>query len=409
MRSVRVALAAAMFAGVLAVPATAAGGTRTFTGSVDAAGVSWKTHQVDVDAPSTIVATLDWTTASANLNLFLYAPTGELLRSAASTTNRPEAIRFDATVSGAYRLGVKAKSGASSYTLTVDGVRVGGASYLTILFGRTQWVATESCVRLANTVDLGQVAAEMKSRGLVGTGNVILKRTNESGYYCQLGYALHPDWPTLANLRDTYGWTFVSAGRVYANMTKLSSQESQHYESCGSLQAFSDRGHHRAWGLFAYPGNASTDTIQKDVVSKCFAFGRRYSMKLNDKSTTVTPWFQNTHSVNAGACNDPALQCYDTAWVGISRRYTTPDKLAVFMAPGPNQWSSIQFYRFVTGAKLSGGQRWDCSSPDPRAHWSNKAETYCWVDFLAALDMIPAGTIVTDPATVAQAWGRAPG
>ena len=31
---------------------------------------------------------------------------------------------------------------------------------------------------------------------------------------------------------------------------------------------------------------------------------------------------------------------------------------------------------------------------------------YCWVDYLSALDRIPAGVTVTDPLTVAVAWQR---
>jgi hypothetical protein len=31
---------------------------------------------------------------------------------------------------------------------------------------------------------------------------------------------------------------------------------------------------------------------------------------------------------------------------------------------------------------------------------------YCYSDFLRILDTVPAGVTVTDPATVATAWGR---
>jgi hypothetical protein len=33
---------------------------------------------------------------------------------------------------------------------------------------------------------------------------------------------------------------------------------------------------------------------------------------------------------------------------------------------------------------------------------------YCYNDFLAVLDAVPDAVVVTDPATVATAWGRVP-
>jgi hypothetical protein len=53
-------------------------------------------------------------------------------------------------------------------------------------------------------------------------------------------------------LRDDYGWTFVSAGQSYSDMTALTPDQ-QRAESRGSLQAFTDHGHTRAHGLFAHP------------------------------------------------------------------------------------------------------------------------------------------------------------
>ena len=382
--------------------------TRIFTGSADSAGVSWRNHTFPVDAPVTIRATLDWANAGANLNLFLYNPSGTQVAMATSTTARPEVITYAAGVSGDWRLGVKAKSGASSYTLTVEGAAPAQPGYLTVLFGRTQWVATQNCTPLGGAVDLGQVAVEMQSRGLVATGNVVVDRTQETGMFCQQGYALHPSWSQLADLRDTYGWSFISAGATYATMTQLSPAE-QYEESCGSLSAFTAHGHDRAWGLFAYPGNTYTNQIQADVVSTCFAYGRKYAGKVNVRSAMQPPWFQNTNSVNGGACNDPGQNCYSLSWVGVNRRYMPPDVLMQRSMPGSAEWGSIQFYRLVQGSRLSGGQRWDCTAASATRHWTNKAELYCWNDFLTFLDGIPAGTVVTDPATVAEAWGRQPG
>ena len=74
-----------------------------------------RVHSFTVTEVGTIKATLDWSTASANLNLFLKNPSGVLVASAA-TARKPESITFDATVTGSWKINVKAKTGASSYT-----------------------------------------------------------------------------------------------------------------------------------------------------------------------------------------------------------------------------------------------------------------------------------------------------
>jgi hypothetical protein len=69
----------------------------------------------------------------------------------------------------------------------------------------------------------------------------------------------------------------------------------------------------------------------------------------------------------------------------------------------------LSTYKLLTGAKLSGNRRWDCTSGDARKHWTSEVESYCLKDLLAAVDAIKPGSVVTDPASVAEAWGRVPG
>jgi len=255
-------------------------------------------------------------------------------------------------------------------------------------------------------VSLFTVAADLAARGRTATGNVVVSRTGETQRICVGRYALHPTWPDLAFLRDAYGWSFVSAGQTYANMTLLTVPEQQQ-ESCGSLAAFTSHGHLRAHGLFAYANNKYTTAIQREVVSTCFAYGRQYAPTPTMR-TTGTPFFQKTWSVNGGRCADASLPCA-TMTVRNDRRYASPSVLAAFTRAAPDQWAAVQFYRFVTGT--SGGStqfEWDCSSPDWRAHWTKDPETYCYVDFLRVIDAIPADVVVTDPLAVAAAWGRTP-
>ena len=288
-----------------------------------------------------------------------------------------------------------------------------GPGYLTLSFGRTQWVSTKDCVRLPNTIDLGQVAAELRARGLAGTGNVVTGRTPEIGFRCFHGSVLHPGWDRLATLRDGSGWTFVSASKTYANIASLTPAQ-QRDKSCGSLQAFVDHGHSRAWGLFAYPNDSYSVAAQTDVVSTCFAYGRTYddslplgAKNLNVRSGMAAPWFQKTSSLFGGSCNDPSLPCYSAGFV---RRYGSVADLRRLVKVGADRWFNLQAYRFVTrsyGSPGGTGMNWDCTSPDWRAHWASAPELYCWVDYKRILSAIPSAVVVTDPASVADAWGRA--
>ena len=102
----------------MALPAIAE--ITTFSGSVDANGTVGRAHAFSVPSTGEIDATLDWNTSTTNLNLFLINPSGTRVAMATSKTARPESITYQATVTGTWKLRVKAVSGAASYTLTVD-------------------------------------------------------------------------------------------------------------------------------------------------------------------------------------------------------------------------------------------------------------------------------------------------
>jgi hypothetical protein len=91
----------------------------------------------------------------------------------------------------------------------------------------------------------------------------------------------------------------------------------------------------------------------------------------------------------------------------VATRYQLPARLIQWLtALQPDQWATLQAYRFVTG-RHSTAPTWDCTSPYPNAHWTSQDELYCWNDYLAVLNKIPTTAVVTDPGTVAAAWGRA--
>jgi hypothetical protein len=264
--------------------------------------------------------------------------------------------------------------------------------YLTIVMGRSNWVATEGCTPMPNTIDLGQVAEELHGRGLTATGLVVTTTALETGRFCQSNIGTHASWSDLAMLRDDFGWTFDSTGAQHRNMLTLTPQQ-QLQESCGSLTALRNHGHDRSGALFGYPNNHYDATIQADVVSTCFDFGRRYSLPGDPAVTT-----------RAIADADGGLQWTLTVNGNMPIRYTAREDIAQLMNPGPGEWAVVQAYRFVTGARSGPASTWDCTSADPAEHWTSRAELYCWDDFRWALDRIGNDVVVTDPRTVAEAW-----
>lgn len=294
-------------------------------------------------------------------------------------------------------------------------VTAGGAGstppYLTLLFSRTQVASAASCTPLSGAVRLDTgVAPALQRRGLTGTGSIVLDFTAASALTCyddrradgtvvRRQAILGGSWATAATLRDSYGWSFVSHSKSYRDMTTLSASQ-QRAESCGTLQTFRNHGHYRADGLFAYPNNRFTPAIQSQIVSTCFAFGRRYG-DLNLRSAMAPPWFAQSHAVNGGACNSASLPCYGLA---TPFRYSSPVALGNEVAGlGADQWLILQGYRFLRG---SAAGRYDCTASDWHAHWTTSTEEYCWNDYLRVLDRINAATHVVDPKTVATAWGR---
>jgi hypothetical protein len=289
-----------------------------------------------------------------------------------------------------------------------------GSSFLTLMFGRSQLgLADQNCQPLPNTVPLDQVAATLKSMNLPGTGSIVTSYIGDSTNTCvndAQGNDLYPTWSQLDTMRDVDGMTFVSQGINYVDVRTLTTAQQQ-ADICGSLPVLAAHGHNRAWGLFGYPNNFFTSTIQSGVTDNCFAFGRSYNNVRNHDGLLVnSPWYANGFSLLGGACNSPTLPCYSLKVIGPVTgkltRYQSPLDLKTMMIVGHGEWSLVQMYTFVTGSFNVGGSglQWDCTAPDWRAHFTTDTEAYCWNDYLAALSSLPSGVTVTDPATVAQAF-----
>ncbi len=259
---------------------------------------------------------------------------------------------------------------------------------LTILFGRAQWAHTAACAGpLANAVTLEEVARELQSRQLRGTGAVVIDRTTEAPAprFCEFGVD-YANWDDLARLRNDFGWSFVSGGRTHDDVRRASARR-KHDEICGSRSDLEARGHDRAWGFYAYGNNTYSNELQRQVVSRCFAFGRKYGRSPN-RAPGDDDGFAPTRSINGG-----------------KNRYDSPASVARALNAKPGEWRVVQFYRFVRGARPRGAVTWDCTASDAADHWTSRDEMYCWDDFVAALERLSARVAVVDPAAVAEAWG----
>jgi len=311
-----------------------------------------------------------------------------------------------ATGAGAVRLGPAASTANQAST----------AAYLTVTIGRAMESKAVNCATPAGMMTLDQIAPQLAQIGVHLTAAVIPDRTLATTTNCVSG-TLYPSWGDLSSLAATDGLNVVSASQSYDYMTTLT-QTQQFQQSCGSLSAFIAHGFHRAWGLFAYPDNHYSTSIQSAVVQGCFAYGRTYvsphkvsgGAATNTASAMVAPWLQRTDDVGGGKCNLTGQPC-DSEGGGSLGKYLSPVTLHALTQVAAGTWTAIQGYAFATGTSPSGSSiKWDCSEPetDWQAHWTSQFETYCWNDFLYAMTALPSSVTVTDPATVAEAWGRIP-
>ena len=324
--------------------------------------------------------------------------------------------------------GTSAVDTASAAVPASEPVPVAATRYVSLVAGRAFFQAADrSCVAYPDsvTVDLLEVADALRHRArpLAVYGTIQGSFIKESERFCPgLGgyHDIYPSWSDMATLRDAYGWSWGSNGRDLKFLARPQRTLAERWNtSCGALRDLRTHGHHRGWALFAYPGGGYPkdvdDTVQRDVVSKCFSFARVYTdfapyernQRADEGSRSANPLgYQWTHNVYGGRCNLVAAPCFAEA-VRPEWRYESPADLATHLAAGADEWSVLQFHAFVTGRRTAGvGDHWDCSGSDWRAHWTSRPELYCFGDFIDALDAIPPDVVVADPVTVATAWNR---
>ena len=111
--------------------------------------------------------------------------------------------------------------------------------------------------------------------------------------------------------------------------------------------------------------------------------------------------------MSGGRCNVSGSAC---STVNNVKAYTLPSTvIAQLQSLKPGQWMNMQTYLLVTGtspAYATNKAQWDCTDPDPRYHWTNDVERYCWSDMQQVLAALNADTDVVSnsPSGVAAAW-----
>ena len=280
-----------------------------------------------------------------------------------------------------------------------------GPGYLTIQFGRSidGSYLGKGCVRAPGFLTLAEVAEDLEARGMAATTTVVVNRAGATTELC-IGGDIYASWTDLQGL-EREGWSVVSDGMTHNDIVTMSSSQ-QMEESCGSLADFTRYGLNGS-GLYAYGDSKFTTAIQRTIVATCFMYGRTYRGGVNHRATMSSIGFQNTNSITGGACNKARQPCYTTIPGQAGKHYMSPVTLATMVAGEQgDQWIDLQFYRLVSGAVHNGAYSWDCTSSDWTLHWTSQTEMYCQNDFDAILSKVPAGIVVTDPATVGTAWGR---
>jgi hypothetical protein len=396
-------------------------GSITFSGSAgDAAGVTDVTYEVEERETSRFLHTgATFSTVASSTDATLSAPGG------ATTT---WSVSLPVLPNGDYMLSVQARDRAGKSAIASVAFGTGPAptattpGFLTLLFGRAEWVAaSSSCVPVPGQPTLINIAQGLATvqPGLPRTGvaDPVTDWVGAQSETC-VHHDPYPSWLDLATLRDTYHWGTVSEGESHANMTTLTSAQ-QVTESCGALTdpgGFYAHGDASAWGMFSYGNNQFTPTIQTGVVAKCYAFGRTYKGGRNIEGSMLPNDMQVTNSILGGTCN--ASPCAGEKNPTRNQKgnviyYLAPSTLVNLMNVAGGQWVVVQMYKLVTGTCATtttscGGLAWNCNGAW-QTHWTSKPELYCYPDYMAAVATIPASVVTVDPATVANAWGINPG
>lgn len=289
---------------------------------------------------------------------------------------------------------------------------------VSILFSRSEITAADGKCQ-ADNVNISRldttVAPYMASLNLAGTGTVETGPTMQSAEWCAHGReSLAVSWDDATNLSNVYGWTFVSHSATYPTPAQWANMSTAQIfaETCGSEQTILAHNLRGADGLFAWPDNKLASNAFSDI-QKCFDTSRVYGSGITTQAQVInSPYRQSTRGLSGGKCEDSSASCSKLAT--LTRYYSPGTMIDKINKLQPGQWLTMQFYLLVTGTNPSyatNKTRWDCTSSSSADHWTNDAERYCYSDFQQIMQALAAKQtsgeiVVTDPASVAQLFGR---
>ena len=181
--------------------------------------------------------------------------------------------------------------------------------FLTLLFSRSEIMGASDCRpdRTGSVNLVTQVAPELARRGIAGTGSVETGITQDAARACvHYKRSLTASWADLARLRDRYGWKFVSHGRTFAtNLASLTPQAAVVGDLRQPARSRAPRALERRRAVRLPGQQVEHAKVETDVVSTCFAFGRRYAGGPTTRSEAMaSPHWQRTTGIGGGRCND---------------------------------------------------------------------------------------------------------
>ena len=410
----------------LAVAALAGAGTASAMGAPAARGIT--VQDVTRDTPPVFVRqTPPITAAAGHAYQYAFSASGSPPPAYALATGSWAWLHVNTAtgeVSGTVPVGIT----SFSYTVTASNTagtatagpfaaRVTGTAgpYATVVFSRTEMTAADDCD--ANGTGIAQIATTvapyLNSLGIPATGTLQTGSTRETARFCtHYRESLGASWADATNLATNFGWSFGSHTATYPRNIDSLPPARAYAETAGSAATIDAHGLPGAHGIIAYPGSQPPPVhLQTNYSAKYFAWGRRYMPTGTTPSTagSTAPYWQQTAGLSGGSCNTATASCYRLNTV---HRYTLPGPIITkIKALKPGQWFTLQAFILVTGTNppyTHNATRWDCTSTNPKLHWANDNERYCyrdWRQIVSAIAAVPH-VVVTDPLTVGIAFGR---
>jgi invasin-like protein len=243
-------------------------------------------------------------------------------------------------------------------------------------------------------------------------GSIETGPTQDTGHWCpHAGKSWGPSWADLTALQNM-GWSFIDHSATYTQNWSALTPQQQYDETCGSRDVITAHGLNGANGQFEWPNNSFDSTVNTNYVQKCFSFSRAYGTGITSAPQVLKNNGRNsTIGVSGGHCNVSGLPC---TTVNTVKAYTLPSTIiSKINNLKPGQWLSLQTYVLVTNTNpvyTTNKTQWDCTNSDPRYHWTNDVERYCWSDLQTILAAINSNTSVemNSPSAVASTWGWPP-